>query len=376
MRVRRPRPGPLLRRRDGASRQDHRRAGGPRRARQDRCRGRVLRRASRRPGRPGRPGRAAGRVGEVPGRPAGERPGRPESGRPEPGCPGPDSTAEPAGPAHARRFRRVARPRRGQQVRRRGGGRAPAGPRPGLPAARDPPAARGPVRGPGVRPAGTARRAGGVRGQGAGRAATRRPGRPRSDLHPGAGHRHLGGRTGEQQAVAAQRVAVRGRGRRPGPLAARRRPSGPVGRWCGAGLAGRRRTVPARRHRRAAAGAGPGRPRHRAAARLVGGDAGQRPGGPGRHAGAGHARARGRAASRPRRRQERTRSGDTHPVRGKNRAPPARGPALARPGPGYGARSGLSRRPRGGSDRRCRAGRHRQRPLRGLGRARPAGGAR
>ena len=68
--------------------------------------------------------------------------------------------------------------------------------------------------------------------------------------------------------------------------------------------------------------------------------------------------------------------GDTCPVRGKNRAPPARGPALARPGPGYGARPGLSRRPRGGSDRRRRAGRHRQRPLCGLGRARPAGGTR
>ena len=53
----------------------------------------------------------------------------------------------------------------------------------------------------------------------------------------------------------------------PGPLAARRRPAG---RRRGAGPAGRRRTVPAGRHRRAAAGAGPGRPRHRAAARPVG----------------------------------------------------------------------------------------------------------
>ena len=109
------------------------------------------------------------------------------------------------------------------------------------------------------------------------------------------------------------------------------------------------------RHHRAAARAGPGRPRHRAAAHPVGGDAGQRPGGPGRHAGAGHARARGRAAPRPRRRQERARPGDTHPVRRENRAPPARGPALARPGQGYGARPGLSRRPRGGGDRRRRA---------------------
>ena len=81
------------------------------------------------------------------------------------------STAGPAGLAHARGFRRAARPRRGQQVRRRGGVRAPAGPRPGLPAARDPAAARRPVRGPGVRPAGTAGRAGGVRRQGAGRRA-------------------------------------------------------------------------------------------------------------------------------------------------------------------------------------------------------------
>jgi len=221
VRVRRPRPGPLLRRRDGAGRRDHRRAGGSRRREQDRHRGRVVRRAPRRPG---RHDRAAGPDSEIPGRPAGERPVR--SG---PLRPGPDRPAETAGPGHARGLRGAVRPRRGQQVRRRGGARAPAGPRPGLPAARDPPAARRPVRGAPVRPAGTAGRAGGVRGQGAGRTSARRPGRPRADLRPRAGHGLLGRRAGERQALAARRAAVRGRGRRPGPLAARRLAAG--ARW-------------------------------------------------------------------------------------------------------------------------------------------------
>ena len=134
----------------------------------------------------------------------------------------PGRAAEAARPGHARGFRRAARPRRGQQVRRRGGVRAPAGPRPGLPAAGGVPAACGPVRGPGVRPARTAGRTGGVRGQGARRTAARRPRRPRADLCPRAGSGHLGGRAGKQQAVAARRAAVRGRSRRPGPLATRR----------------------------------------------------------------------------------------------------------------------------------------------------------
>jgi hypothetical protein len=291
VRVRRPRSGPLLRRRDGAGRPDHRRAGRPRRAQPGRGRGRAVRRAPRRPG---WRARAAGRDGEVPGRPAGERPGRS----------GPGRTAETSGPGHARGLRRVARPRRGQPVRRRGGVRAPAGTRPGLPAARHPPAARGLVRGPGVRSAGTTGRAGGVRSQDAGRAAARRPGRPRADLRPGAGHGQLGGRAGEQQALAARWAAVRDRGGRTGPLAARRMAACPPGRGEHPG-----------RHHRAAAGAGPPRPRHRAAARAVGGDGRQRPGGPGRYAGTGHARARSRAAPCPRRRQERTGPGDTHPVR-------------------------------------------------------------
>ncbi len=84
------------------------------------------------------------------------------------------------------------------------------------------PAARRPVRGPGVRPAGTAGRAGGVRGQGARRPAARRPRRPRADLRPRAGHGHLDGRAGEQQAVAARRPALRGRRGRTSPLATRR----------------------------------------------------------------------------------------------------------------------------------------------------------
>jgi len=214
VRVRRPRPGPLRRRRDGAGRRDHCRAGGPRRTEQDRRRGRAVRRAPRRPG---RHDGAAGRDREVPGRTAGERPVRPG-----PIHPGPDRPAETTGPGHARGLRGTARPRRGQQVRRRGGARAPAGPRPGLPVARDPPAARRSVRGAPVRPAGTAGRAGGVRGQGAGRTAARRPGRPRTDLRPRAGHGLLGRRAGGRQALAARWAAVRGRGRRPGPLAARR----------------------------------------------------------------------------------------------------------------------------------------------------------
>ncbi len=169
--------------------------------------------------------------------------------------------------------------------------------------------------------------------------------------------------------MAARRAAVRGRGRRPGPLAARR---------LAPGREQRRKRRPARRGRgrRAAAGSRPGRPRHRGAARAVGGDDRQRPGGPRRDAGAGHARAPGRAAPRSQRRQKRSRPGNTRPVRGKKRGPPGRGPSLAWPGHGCGARRGVPGGPRGGRDRRCRAGRHRQRPLCGLGRARPAGGAR
>ena len=74
-----------------------------------------------------------------------------------------------------------------------------------------------------------------------------------------------------------------------------------------------------RRNRRgdhgAAAGAGPGGPRCRASARALGGDRGQRPGGAGRHARAGHARARGRAAPGPGRRAGRVRPGEPRPVR-------------------------------------------------------------
>ena len=45
---------------------------------------------------------------------------------------------------------------------------------------------------------------------------------PRADLRPDPGPGHLRGRAGERQALAARRAAVRGRRRRPGPLAARR----------------------------------------------------------------------------------------------------------------------------------------------------------
>ena len=52
---------------------------------------------------------------------------------------------------------------------------------------------------------------------------------PRADLRPGADHGRLGRRAGEQQALAARRAAVRDRGGRTGPLAARRMAACPSG---------------------------------------------------------------------------------------------------------------------------------------------------
>ncbi|CAG6854646.1 hypothetical protein PICSAR120_00398 [Mycobacterium avium subsp. paratuberculosis] len=212
------RGGPLLRVRGGRGRAAGRRGGRELRGRR-RVPGRDRRPVVHRgPGGAGGPDRGAGRRREVPV--GAVRP--PTRHRAEPVRPRPRRADGPVvadGNSHHRAVRRTGPRRRGVPVRRRRGGRAPAGPRRTRTAALragTPGRARGRA---GLRPADRPGGRRGVRRALAGRHAASGADGRRCGLHPAGHSRRHRERRRTPPGVAVRRAVDRGRHRRPGALA-------------------------------------------------------------------------------------------------------------------------------------------------------------